>query len=228
MNSDQQIAEPEQSRVHKENNPDILNCCHIKPVATSYVPYAGPKLLDTPLLNKGTAFSPKERIAFNLEGLLPQAIETLDEQVERAYQQYLAAADDMGRHIYLRNLQDTNETLFYRLIGDHLTEMMPLIYTPTVGQACQEFSDIYRRHRGLFIAYPDRERIDDILDNATHNEVKVIVVTDGERILGWEIRGSAAWGSQLVNSPFTPLVVGSTLSILCRSSSIAGPIMKPC
>ncbi len=159
-----------------------------------YIPYAGPNLLEMPLLNKGSAFSQEERIFFNLEGLLPHNIETLDEQVERAYQQYLNAADDMGRHIFLRNLQDTSEILFYKLVQTHLKEMMPIIYTPTVGKACQEFSNIYRRHRGLFISYPERERIDDILHNATHGDVKVIVVTDGERILGLGDQGIGGMG----------------------------------
>ncbi|ART79510.1 NAD-dependent malic enzyme [Oceanisphaera avium] len=159
-----------------------------------YVPFAGPALLETPLLNKGGAFSKDERIAFNLDGLLPHNIETIEEQVARAYQQYTSFQSDLDKHIYLRNIQDTNETLFYRLVTDHLSLMMPTIYTPTVGQACEEFSNIYRRARGLFISYPDRERIDDILQNATKRNVKVIVVTDGERILGLGDQGIGGMG----------------------------------
>lgn len=159
-----------------------------------YIPYAGPALLETPLLNKGSAFTAEERASFNLEGLLPHNIETIDEQAERAYRQYQAFGNDMDRHIYLRNIQDTNETLFYRLISNHLKEIMPIIYTPTVGQACQEFSNIYRRARGLFISYPDRDRIDDLLQNATKQNVKVIVVTDGERILGLGDQGIGGMG----------------------------------
>ncbi|MBO1519025.1 NAD-dependent malic enzyme [Oceanisphaera pacifica] len=159
-----------------------------------YVPYAGPALLETPLLNKGGAFSKDERIAFNLDGLVPHCIETIDEQAARAYQQYTSFQNDLDKHIYLRNIQDTNETLFYRLVHDNLSTMMPIIYTPTVGKACEEFSNIYRRARGLFISYPDRDRIDDILQNATKRNVKVIVVTDGERILGLGDQGIGGMG----------------------------------
>ncbi|OIN09059.1 NAD-dependent malic enzyme [Oceanisphaera psychrotolerans] len=159
-----------------------------------YVPYAGPALLETPLLNKGSAFNKEERIAFNLDGLLPHNIETIEEQVSRAYKQYTSFQNDLDKHIYLRNIQDTNETLFYRLVHDHLSKMMPIIYTPTVGKACEEFSNIYRRARGLFISYPDRDRIDDILQNATKRNVKVIVATDGERILGLGDQGIGGMG----------------------------------
>ncbi|WP_116472685.1 NAD-dependent malic enzyme [Zobellella maritima] len=159
-----------------------------------YVPYAGPALLETPLLNKGSAFNKEERISFNLDGLLPHNIETIEEQVSRAYQQYISFQNDLDKHIYLRNIQDTNETLFYRLVEDHLSKMMPIIYTPTVGKACEEFSNIYRRARGLFISYPDKDRIDDILQNATKRNVKVIVVTDGERILGLGDQGIGGMG----------------------------------
>ncbi|MCG3863667.1 MULTISPECIES: NAD-dependent malic enzyme [unclassified Photobacterium] len=159
-----------------------------------YIPYAGPALLETPLLNKGSAFSVEERMFFNLEGLLPEAIESIEEQTERAYQQYLKFDNDMDKHIYLRNIQDTNETLFYRLVENHVTEMMPIIYTPTVGSACEDFSNIYRRGRGLFISYPNRDRIEDMLNNASRQNVKVIVVTDGERILGLGDQGIGGMG----------------------------------
>ena len=149
-----------------------------------YIQYAGPMLLETPLLNKGSAFSEEERESFNLSGLLPDAKETIEEQAARAYQQLTSFNTNIDKHVYLRNIQDTNETLYYRLVNNHLEEIMPLIYTPTVGEACQQFSQIYRRHRGLFIAYNDRHKIDDMLQNATKRNVKVIVVTDGERILG--------------------------------------------
>ncbi|WP_087016004.1 NAD-dependent malic enzyme [Thaumasiovibrio subtropicus] len=159
-----------------------------------YIPYAGPALLETPLLNKGSAFSPDERKFFNLEGLLPEAFESIEEQAERAYQQYQKFDNDMDKHIYLRNIQDTNETLYYRLIQNHITEMMPIIYTPTVGAACENFSSIYRRGRGLFISYPNRHDIDDMLNNASRQNVKVIVVTDGERILGLGDQGIGGMG----------------------------------
>ncbi|WGW01618.1 NAD-dependent malic enzyme [Vibrio sp. YMD68] len=159
-----------------------------------YITYAGPALLSTPLLNKGSAFTASERSSFNLEGLLPESTETIQEQVERAYQQYTSFESDMDKHIYLRNIQDTNETLFYRLVQNHISEMMPIIYTPTVGAACENFSNIYRRGRGLFISYANRDRIDDLLNNATNHNVKVIVVTDGERILGLGDQGIGGMG----------------------------------
>lgn len=159
-----------------------------------YIPYAGPALLESALLNKGSAFTPEERSSFNLEGLLPPVVETIDEQARRAYRQYQGFTTPLDKHIYLRNIQDTNETLFYRLVQDNIGEMLPMIYTPTVGEACQQFSNIYRRARGLFIPYPDRDRIDEILNNAIRHNVKVIVVTDGERILGLGDQGIGGMG----------------------------------
>jgi malate dehydrogenase (oxaloacetate-decarboxylating) len=159
-----------------------------------YIPHAGPALLETPLLNKGSAFSTAERVAFNLTGLLPPRYETIDEQVDRAYMQYSSFAEPINKHIYLRAIQDNNETLYYRLIKQHIDEMMPIIYTPTVGDACEQFSDIYRSSRGLFISYSERFQMDDILRNATKRKVKVIVVTDGERILGLGDQGIGGMG----------------------------------
>ncbi|MDQ0123523.1 malate dehydrogenase (oxaloacetate-decarboxylating) [Pseudomonas lini] len=165
-----------------------------KPKRPLYIPYAGPTLLEMPLLNKGSAFNLQERIDFNLLGLLPQTTETIEEQATRVYRQYQLCSSDIDRHVFLRGVQDNNETLFFRLLEDHLEEMLPIIYTPTVGQACQEFSSIYRTHRGLFIAYPDLHRIDDILHSATKDNVKVIVVTDSERILGLGDQGIGGMG----------------------------------
>lgn len=159
-----------------------------------YLPYAGPSLLEMPLLNKGSAFTQQERLAFNLIGLLPQKVETIEDQLERVYRQYQQCHSDLEKHIHLRGIQDDNETLYFRLVSQHLEEMLPIIYTPTVGQACQEFSNIYRNHRGLFISYPDREHMDDILRSATKDNVKVIVVTDGERILGLGDQGIGGMG----------------------------------
>ena len=116
---------------------------------------------------------------------MPPAYETIDEQVERCYMQYSSFNTNLNKHIYLRAIHDKNETLFFKLVQAHLTEMMPIIYTPTVGDACERFSDIYRSNRGLFVSYEDRHNLDDILRNATKNKVKIIVVTDGERILGF-------------------------------------------
>lgn len=159
-----------------------------------YIPYSGPNLLETPLLNKGSAFSKDERVSFNLTGLLPPRYETIEEQVERAYMQYSSFDTNMNKHIYLRAIQDNNETLYYKLIQAHIEEMMPIIYTPTVGDACEQFSDIYRSSRGLFISYHERDQLDDILRNATKHKVRVIVVTDGERILGLGDQGLGGMG----------------------------------
>lgn len=154
----------------------------------------GMDLLDTPLLNKGTAFTDEERILFGLLGLLPPHVETLEEQVVRAYEAYQRKDDDLERHIYLRALQDTNEVLFYRLVLDHIEEMTPIVYTPTVALACQQFSHIYRRPRGLFVSYPRRDSIITLLRNRPNPNVDVIVVTDGERILGIGDQGAGGLG----------------------------------
>lgn len=159
-----------------------------------YISYAGSSLLETPLLNKGSAFSEEERSHFNLTGLLPPRFETIDEQVERAYMQYRSFETNLNKHIYLRAIHDNNETLFFKLVQANLAEMMPIIYTPTVGDACEQFSDIYRSSRGLFVSYDQRHQLDDILRNATKNKVKVIVVTDGERILGLGDQGIGGMG----------------------------------
>ena len=146
------------------------------------------------MLNKGTAFTNSERAALGLHGLLPPQVETLHQQAVRAYEAYRRKTDDLERHIYLRALQDTNEVLFYRLLIDHMEEMMPVVYTPVVGQGCQEFSHIYRRPRGLFIPYPLRESIPALLEHRPNREVDAIVVTDGERILGIGDQGVGGLG----------------------------------
>lgn len=154
----------------------------------------GMDLLDCPGLNKGTAFTEEERSTFGLHGLLPPHVESLEEQVVRAYEAYQRKDDDLERHIYLRALQDTNEVLFYRLLLDHIEEMTPMVYTPVVALACQQFSHIYRRPRGLFISYPLRDSIPALLRNRPNPEVDVIVVTDGERILGIGDQGAGGLG----------------------------------
>ncbi|WP_413581021.1 NAD-dependent malic enzyme [Bdellovibrio sp. HCB288] len=159
-----------------------------------YIPYSGTFLLDISLLNKGSAFSEEERSNLNLHGLLPEQIETISEQAARAYSQFKVIKNSLDRHVFLRNLQDTNETLFYHLVVNHITEMLPVIYTPVVGEACEHFSEIYRAHRGLFISYSHRDRIDEMLRNVTKQKVKVIVVTDGERILGLGDQGIGGMG----------------------------------
>src|SRR5262249_24525968 len=158
------------------------------------VPFTGPALLDTPLFNKGSAFPADERHAFGLLGVLPPHVGDIEEQVARRYREYRTKTTDLDRHVFLRALQDRNETLFYRLLDEQLVETLPIIYTPTVGEACQQFSRIYSKQRGLFIAYPDREHIDTIFAHRPYREVEVIVVTDGERILGLGDQGVGGMG----------------------------------
>ena len=154
----------------------------------------GMDLLNCQGLNKGTAFTDAERAALGLQGLLPPHVATLGEQSVRAYEAYQRKSDDLERHVYLRALQDTNEVLFYRLLLDHIEEMTPIVYTPVVGLACQQFSHIYRRPRGLFVPYPLRDSIPMLLRNRPNRDVDVIVVTDGERILGIGDQGAGGLG----------------------------------
>jgi malate dehydrogenase (oxaloacetate-decarboxylating) len=144
----------------------------------------GQLLLDNPLLNKGSAFPENERREFGLLGLLPPHCSTVEEQLARTYENYKCKESDLERYVFLTALQDRNEILFYRLLEEHISEMMPIIYTPTVGEGCRQYSHVFRRPRGLYISYPHRNEIAAILDNAPSDKTEVIVVTDGERILG--------------------------------------------
>ena len=144
----------------------------------------GVAFLEDPISNRGTAFTPEERVKLGLDGLLPPVVETLEQQRARAFEAYRRKGDDLERHIYLRALQDTNETLCYALLRRHLAEMVPIVYTPVVAQACAQFSQIYRRPRGLFLSYPLADRLELLLENRPRRDVDVIVVTDGERVLG--------------------------------------------
>ncbi len=146
--------------------------------------FVGHTLLDHPLLNEGSAFSESDRQRLGLLGLLPYHCSTIDEQLVRVYGNYQRKSNDLERYIFLTALQDRNETLFYRLLQKHITEMMPIIYTPTVGEGCRRYSHVFRRPRGLYVSYPYRNQIPTLLDNAPNLAVDVIVVTDGERILG--------------------------------------------
>lgn len=145
---------------------------------------SGKLLLNTAALNKETAFTETERSEFGLLGKLPAQVETLEEQAQRAYWQFQSYATMLQKHIYLNNLHDKNQVLFYKLVSDHLVEMLPCIYTPIVGMAVKEYSREFRQARGLYIAYPYRDKIDEILDNRSHPEIDIIVVTDGEGVLG--------------------------------------------
>ena len=149
----------------------------------------GRQLLANRYHNKGTAFTAEERDRYHLNGLLPPAVEDLDTQLQRVRAEFDAAHGDLARHIFLRALQANNSVLFYRFLVDNLEELLPIVYTPTVGLACQEWSRMYRREHGLYVSWPDRHRIPELLDNAlspddAHSGVDVVVVTDGERVLG--------------------------------------------
>ncbi|HEI3204206.1 TPA: NAD-dependent malic enzyme, partial [Escherichia coli] len=161
---------------------------------SKYTHLSGVSLINNALLNKSTAFSASERYEFNLNGLIPNRIETLEEQVQRVKIQLGRFTTDEARHVFLRNLQDTNETLFYKFITSHMEETLPLIYTPTVGYACQHYSEIWRKPRGICIAWEDRDNIDALLRNVPSDNIRIIVVTDGERILGLGDQGIGGMG----------------------------------
>ncbi len=156
--------------------------------------FTGVALLHTPLQNRGTAFSYAERDKLKIRGLLPPVVTTQDLQSQRIMRNFYKMSNDLEKYIYLIDLEDRNETLFYRVIIDHLIEMMPIIYTPTVGQACQEFGNIFRRPRGVYISANDRGHVAEILQNWPTDDVRVIVITDGERILGLGDLGAHGMG----------------------------------
>jgi len=158
------------------------------------VPFRGPQLLSHPLYNKGSAFSREERQAFGLEGLLPSAVNTLEQQARRVYENLARKTDPLERYIGLASLEDRNEHLFHHVLGEHLEEFLPIVYTPTVGRACQQFSHIFRRARGLWITPEHRGRIDEVLGNWPEEDVRLIVVTDNERILGLGDQGAGGMG----------------------------------
>src|SRR3954465_13784210 len=155
---------------------------------------SGYDLLNDPLLNKGTGFTDPERETLELHGLLPPTIATPDEQVARRLQAFRQLPNDYARYVFLRGLQDTNEVLFYALLVRHLEEMLPIVYTPPVGLGCQQFSQSFRKPRGLFLSIPHQERIRSILAHPRFNNVEAVVVTDGERILGLGDQGAGGMG----------------------------------
>jgi len=154
----------------------------------------GVALLNDPSLNKGTAFTPEERLALGIQGLLPPGVSTQEMQAKRATRNILSRSTSLGKYVELINLLDRNETLFYRVVMDNIDKMMPLIYTPTVGEACKEYAHIFRRPRGIFITPADKGRVREVLGNWPHKDIRIIVVTDGERILGLGDLGANGMG----------------------------------
>ena len=154
----------------------------------------GPNLLSNSRLNKGTAFSESERDTFALHGLLPTHVSTLEYQRTRRWKGLLNLTAPLEKYEFMRDLQDTNETLFYSLIAEHITDTLPIVYTPTVGEACQKFSEIWRKPRGLFLSYPNKHRIEQIFSHRRYDDIRCIVVSDGERILGLGDQGAGGMG----------------------------------
>jgi malic enzyme len=157
-------------------------------------PVKGKALLMDPFTNKGTAFTARERDELDLHGLLPPQICTIEQQLERVYENFQAKPTPLEKFIFMASLHDRNETLFFRLAHERIDEMMPIVYTPVVGEACQKFSHIYRRGRGLYVAYDQRDHIEKVLSNYHTKNPSVIVVTDGERILGLGDQGAGGMG----------------------------------
>lgn len=158
------------------------------------VPYRGARLIAHPVYNKGTSFTPEERAAFGLEGILPSVVGNLEQQAARAYASIRRKEDPLEQYIGMSALQERNETLFYRVLLDHLEELLPIVYTPTVGRACQQFSHIYRRGRGLWITPDHQGRMYEVLGNAPFDDVRLLVITDNERILGLGDLGAGGMG----------------------------------
>lgn len=161
------------------------------------VALTGYNLINAPRLNKGTAFTDHERDIFSLHGLLPPHVGTLEEQVGRRQLALNNQSTPFNKYSFLRDLQDLNETLFYALLLSDLEKMLPLVYTPTVGEACQRFSEVFRKPRGLYLSYPNQHRIEQILSHPRYDSIRCIVVSDGERILGLGDQGAGGMGIPL-------------------------------
>ncbi|MGD0399189.1 MAG: NAD-dependent malic enzyme, partial [Syntrophobacteraceae bacterium] len=154
----------------------------------------GLALLYDPALNKGTAFTEEERDALGLRGLLPPHVHTMDEQLMRVLRSLRAKPTDLEKYIFLISLQDRNKTLFFKVLLENIEELVPIVYTPTVGKACLEYGHIFRRPQGIFITANDKGRVADLLENWPYKNIRIIVVTDGERILGLGDLGADGMG----------------------------------
>ncbi len=176
------------------------------------------ELLCNPLLNKGTAFTQEERDRFKLNGRLPYHVSTLEEQVQRRYQNFKAQTTDLAKHLFLSALHNRNEVLFYRLVVDHVTEMLPYIYTPTVGDVSLHYSYLYTDPRGIYLSFPHRDKMEEIIDNLPQKEIDVIVVTDGERILGLGDLGTGGMaipvGKLTLYTVFGGIYPGKTMPVM--------------
>ena len=186
----------------------------------------GYAVLREPALNKSTAFSLEEREELGLRGLLPARVLSQDLQVERVLANLHRKTSDMEKYIFLLALQGRNERLFYRILIDHIDEVMPLVYTPTIGQACKEFAHIFRQTRGFYITPDDRGQIRRMLNNWPETDVRVIVVTDGERILGLGDLGANGMGIPIGSSHSTRVLPVSTHAIAFRFRSTWAPITR--
>jgi malate dehydrogenase (oxaloacetate-decarboxylating) len=188
-------------------------------------PLTGWELLADPLLNKGTAFTEAERDALGLHGLLPPHIGTLEEQVSRRLAVLRRFASDLERYAFLSELHDNNETLFFALLEQNLEELLPLVYTPTVG-GCQQFSQLFRKPRGLFLSLQHQRRLKQILSNPRFDQVEAIVLTTASASLGSATRAPAAWASRSVNSRCTQPAAVFIRRRPSRSCSMSAPTIR--
>src|SRR5262249_10399308 len=193
---------------------------------TLQVSLFGYDLINSPRLNKGTAFTDRERDVFQLHGLLPPHVGCLEEQIERRKQALTEQPSSFTKYSFLRDLQDTNETLFYALLVGNIEEMLPLVYTPTVGEGCQRFSEIWRKPRGLFLSYPNKDRIGQILSNPHYDDVKWRAVRAGERILGLGDQAAGGMGIPIGKMALYTALAGSIRNTVFRFCSTSEPTMR--